>query len=116
MTFTNNPAMLIDEEGSGNMSNNSKIQDKKVWKSLRTHILFRREKNKQGTLFIFIYFNVQVVYSNKTIIDKLCSSYILKYLSVIDSSVFYLFSCINYIHFHFVCLISIVTMLLHSIE
>lgn len=42
--------MLIEEEVAGNMPNNhfSKIQDKKIWKSLRTHILSRREKNKQG--------------------------------------------------------------------
>lgn len=43
--------MLIEEEVAGNMSNkhNSKVQDKNIWKSLRTHILSRREKNKQGT-------------------------------------------------------------------
>ncbi|CAI6358338.1 unnamed protein product [Macrosiphum euphorbiae] len=42
--------MLIEEEVAGNMSNkhNSKVQDKNIWKSLRTHILSRREKNKQA--------------------------------------------------------------------
>lgn len=41
--------MLIEEEITGNLSHNSKIQDKQIWKSLRTHILSRREQNKQGT-------------------------------------------------------------------
>lgn len=52
MTYINNAIMLIEEEVAGNMSNkhNSKVQDKNIWKSLRTHILSRREKNKQGTL------------------------------------------------------------------
>jgi len=47
--------MLIEEEVAGNMSNkqDSKVQDKNIWKSLRTHILSRREKNKQGTFFAF---------------------------------------------------------------
>lgn len=51
MTYINNAIMLIEEEVAGNMSNkhNSKVQDKNIWKSLRTHILSRREKNKQGT-------------------------------------------------------------------
>lgn len=51
MTYINNTIMLIEEEVTGNMSNkhDSKIQDKNIWKSLRTHILSRREKNKQGT-------------------------------------------------------------------
>lgn len=46
--------MLIEEEIAGNLSNkhNSKIQDKQIWKSLRTHILSRREQNKQGTIKI----------------------------------------------------------------
>lgn len=46
--------MLIEEEIGGNLSNkhNSKIQDKQIWKSLRTHILSRREQNKQGTVKI----------------------------------------------------------------
>jgi len=50
MTYISNRTMLIEEEVNGNMSNkhNNKIQDKKIWKSLRTHILSRREKNKQG--------------------------------------------------------------------
>ncbi|XP_026820049.1 probable serine/threonine-protein kinase DDB_G0282963 isoform X2 [Rhopalosiphum maidis] len=49
MTYINNAIMLI-EEVAGNMSNkhNSKVQDKNIWKSLRTHILSRREKNKQA--------------------------------------------------------------------
>jgi len=52
MTYINNAVMLAEEEIAGNISNkhNSKIQDKKIWKSLRTHILSRREKNKQGML------------------------------------------------------------------
>lgn len=47
--------MLVDEEVNGSLSNkhNSKIQDKQIWNSLRTHILSRREKNKQG---IYIFF------------------------------------------------------------
>lgn len=56
MTYINNTTMLIEEEVTGNLSNkhNSKIQDKQIWNSLRTHILSRREKNKQGTyLYIF---------------------------------------------------------------
>ncbi|CAH1731596.1 unnamed protein product [Aphis gossypii] len=50
MTYINNAIMLIEEEVAGNMSNkhNSKVQDKNIWKSLRTHILSRREKNKQA--------------------------------------------------------------------
>lgn len=50
MTYINNTNMLIEEEVDGDMSNkhNSNLQDKKLWKSLRTHILSRREKNKQG--------------------------------------------------------------------
>lgn len=56
MTYINNTIMLIEDEIAGNMSNehSSKIQDKKIWKSLRTHILSRREKNKQGTFIICI--------------------------------------------------------------
>jgi len=55
MTYINNAIMLIEEEVAGNMSNkhNSKVQDKNIWKSLRTHILSRREKNKQGTFPAF---------------------------------------------------------------
>lgn len=48
--------MLIEEEVAGNMSNkhdSNKVQEKDIWKSLRTHILSRREKNKQGTFFAF---------------------------------------------------------------
>lgn len=54
MTYINNTIMLIEEDVTGNMSNkhDSKIQDKNIWKSLRTHILSRREKNKQGTFQI----------------------------------------------------------------
>lgn len=50
MTYINNAIMLVEEEGAGNMANKhgSKIQDKKIWKSLRTHILSRREINKKG--------------------------------------------------------------------
>ncbi|VVC45941.1 Hypothetical protein CINCED_3A011851 [Cinara cedri] len=52
MTYINNTNnMLVDEVVAGNnMSNKhkSKIQDKKIWKSLRTHIMSRREKNKQA--------------------------------------------------------------------
>jgi len=57
MTYINNAIMLIEEEVAGNMSNkhNSKVQDKNIWKSLRTHILSRREKNKQGTLIFRLY-------------------------------------------------------------
>lgn len=41
--------MLVEEEGAGNVANkHGKIQDKKIWKSLRTHILSRREINKKG--------------------------------------------------------------------
>lgn len=50
MTYSNNTIMLVEDEGVGNMANKhgSKIQDKKIWKSLRTHILSRREINKKG--------------------------------------------------------------------
>lgn len=45
--------MLI-EEVAGNMSDkhNSTVQDNKIWSSLRTHIMSRREKNKQGKFSI----------------------------------------------------------------
>ncbi|XP_050437678.1 3-phosphoinositide-dependent protein kinase B-like [Adelges cooleyi] len=49
MTNSNNSKMLIDEENNGNVSAKlGRIQDKHVWKSLRTHILSRREKNKKA--------------------------------------------------------------------
>lgn len=55
MTYINNKVMMIEEEIIENMSNkhSSKIQDKKIWKTLRVHILSRREKNKQGTYLHF---------------------------------------------------------------
>lgn len=48
--------MLIEEEVTGNMSNkhDGKVQDKNIWKSLRMHIISRREKNKQGTILVII--------------------------------------------------------------
>lgn len=58
MRYINNKNnMLIDEVVAGNnMSNKhkNKIQDKKIWKSLRTHIMTRREKTKQGAFSFFI--------------------------------------------------------------
>ncbi|XP_050526539.1 GATA zinc finger domain-containing protein 14-like isoform X2 [Daktulosphaira vitifoliae] len=49
MTFTSNPIMLIEEESTGNVSTQpGRIQDKHIWKSLRSHIISRREKNKQA--------------------------------------------------------------------
>lgn len=56
MTYINNTTMLIEEEVTGNMSNkhDNKVQDKNIWKSLRTHIISRREKNKRGTFLVLI--------------------------------------------------------------
>ncbi|XP_025418200.1 GATA zinc finger domain-containing protein 7-like isoform X2 [Sipha flava] len=50
MTYINNSIMLIEEEVAGTMSNkqDDKIHDTNIWKSLRTHILSRRKKNKQA--------------------------------------------------------------------
>jgi uncharacterized membrane protein len=56
MTYINNSIMLIEEEVAGTMSNkqDDKIHDTNIWKSLRTHILSRRKKNKQGRASYFI--------------------------------------------------------------
>lgn len=45
--------MVFIGERINNVSNkhskmNNKIQNKKIWKSLRNHIMSLREKNKQG--------------------------------------------------------------------
>lgn len=55
MTYINNTIMLI-EEVAGNMSDkhHSNVQDTKIWSSLRTHIMSRREKNKQGKFLISV--------------------------------------------------------------
>lgn len=59
MTFTNT-VVFIEENASGERCNNnnsvsdkhkSKIQNRKIWKSLRTHIMSNRKKNKLGEFF-----------------------------------------------------------------
>jgi hypothetical protein len=48
MTFSD--AFRFIEEGTNNLSirHANRIQNKRMWKSLRKHILTRREKCKQG--------------------------------------------------------------------
>lgn len=50
MTYSDR-VTFIEESTNNNMANRheSKIQDEKMWKSLRSHILSQRETNKQGT-------------------------------------------------------------------
>ncbi|VVC36932.1 Hypothetical protein CINCED_3A008478 [Cinara cedri] len=53
MTFTD--TIVYIGERVGNISNkhskiNNKIQNKKIWKSLRNHIISRRKKNKQAEI------------------------------------------------------------------
>lgn len=52
MTF--NDTIMFIEEDTRKMWNrhNCKIQNKKIWKSLRTHILSQRQKSKQGKLLM----------------------------------------------------------------
>lgn len=75
MTYINNTIMLI-EEVAGNMSDkhNSTVQDNKIWSSLRTHIMSRREKNKQGKFSIaFKYlFCLSIIINMKV---DLCNTY-----------------------------------------
>lgn len=49
MTFSSDAVKLI-EEGTCHLpiKHDTKIQNKRMWKSLRKHILSRREKSKQG--------------------------------------------------------------------
>lgn len=53
MTYTDTILLKLGED-TCNLPNRhiDKIQNKKIWKSLRSHILHRREKRKQGTFLI----------------------------------------------------------------
>lgn len=53
MTFTDTIVFIGEHVGNISNRHNNKIQNKKIWKSLRTHIMSRRKKNKQGTFEIW---------------------------------------------------------------
>lgn len=69
MTFTN-AVVYVEEIASRERCNGvsnklkSKIQNKKIWKSLRTHIMSSRKKNKLGEFFS--YYNLQDSLINRT--------------------------------------------------
>lgn len=42
--------VITDPRDMTNVQHHGKIQKKRLWKSLRTHIMSRREKNKRGIL------------------------------------------------------------------
>lgn len=52
MTFTDTIVFFGERVNISNKHKN-KIQNKKIWKSLRNHIMSRRKKNKQGTFVIW---------------------------------------------------------------